>query len=90
MRTKITKKLMQRVLFQAYQKFNSGPGDIYTVPDLRNCEISDYVKLLDSLTQHGYIRESGEPDHHFITHRGEMFGTGQNCPCRECKPKDYA
>lgn len=86
---KITKALMKKVLYQANQKFNTGPGDIYTVDALREVGLADYAKILAELRKRKYITESGEPDYYRVTHRGEMFGTGQKCPCRECDPKAY-
>lgn len=87
---KITKSILKRVLYQAHQEFGSSPGDIYKVHALRDYELSEYEKVIKELLDGDYIRESLEPDYFFVTHRGEMFGTSQKCPCRECKPKDYA
>jgi predicted transcriptional regulator len=87
---KITKKLLKTVLYQANQKYNNGPGDVFTVSALRSASLAEYQKVLDALTKDGYLEESGEPDYYKVTHRGEMFGTGQKCPCKECRPQDYA
>lgn len=86
---KITKKLLKTVLYQAYYQADNGPCDIYRVYALRDVAVADYGKILQLLSKDRYIIESGEPDYYKVTHRGEMFGTGQKCPCRECRPKDY-
>ncbi len=86
---RVTNALMKQALFQANQRFQNGPGDLYTVSSLRDLSIPDYEKVIDALQKKQYVRESGEPEFYVLTHRGEMFGTGQNCPCKECRPQNY-
>lgn len=83
------KKIIKSTLYQVYQKYQSGPADVYAVNAMKDVPLAQYDRLLAEMLEKELLEVTGEPDYYRLTHLGEMVGNGDHCTCRICRPQDY-